>query len=413
MRLQGAWINSSRSSGLRADWLNLRLAEVSEIDAGGTPSRSRPDYWNGSIPWMASGEIHQRRVLTTTETITEAGLVNSNAKVFPPGTVMIALNGQGRTRGRVAILEVSAACNQSLAGLRPRREIVEPHYLLHALDNAYEALRSLTGTGRSGLNLGLLRGYRLSVPPREEQRAIAAILDAIDEAVARTATAIAATESLRRALLNELLTRGIRDRHTMWKSVPGLGTVPACWHVSSLGDVARFRSGQGARGSELRPQSDRNRYAVFGGNGIAGYWPEPLVGQRVVVIGRVGQKCGAVQTTDGPAWITDNAMYNHTIQDGVSVDFLALVAQRARLNGIRNRNDLPMITQEIVHRVSVALPPPAEQDAITSVLGTCDNAIASARHALAAMVTAKEAVADALLSGRVSTSENPPLVVSG
>ena len=82
------------------------------------------------------------------------------------------------------------------------------------------------------------------LPPLAEQRAIAAVLDAIDEAIERTEEVIAASERLRDALLHELLTRGLPGRHSEWADVPGLGTVPACWDVVRLGDAVDVRSGQ-------------------------------------------------------------------------------------------------------------------------------------------------------------------------
>ena len=82
-------------------------------------------------------------------------------------------------------------------------------------------------------------------PPLPEQRAIAAVLDGIDEAIERTEEVIAATERLRDALLHELLTRGLPGRHSEWVDVPGLGTVPACWDVVRLGD----RIGRRTRGA--------------------------------------------------------------------------------------------------------------------------------------------------------------------
>ena len=79
----------------------------------------------------------------------------------------------------------------------------------------------------------------MSLPPLPEQRAIAAVLDAIDEAIERTEEVISATERLRDALLHELLTRGLPGHHTAWRDVPGLDTIPACWDVVRLADVCR------------------------------------------------------------------------------------------------------------------------------------------------------------------------------
>ena len=103
-----------------------------------------------------------------------------------------------------------------------------------------QSLITASTAGSTGLkNLGLkwLRGLRVELPPLAEQRAIAAVLDAIDEAIERTEEVIGATERLRDALLHELLTRGLPSRHSEWAEVPGLGTVPACWDVVRLGEV--------------------------------------------------------------------------------------------------------------------------------------------------------------------------------
>jgi type I restriction enzyme S subunit len=224
-------------SGLPDGWRGARLGEVATIETGGTPSRAKPEFWGGTVRWMSSGEVNQRRVASTAEFITEAGVASSNAKVFPPGTLMLAMNGQGSTRGKVAVLEVEAACNQSLAAIRGKNG-VDSRFLLHNIDSRYDELRNLTGgDARSGLNLGLIRGFRLNVPPPDEQRRIAEVLDAIDAAIGKTEAVIAATERLRSALLGELLTRGVPGWHTEWKQAPGIGTIPACWEVVTIGTL--------------------------------------------------------------------------------------------------------------------------------------------------------------------------------
>ena len=81
----------------------------------------------------------------------------------------------------------------------------------------------------------------IALPPLPEQRAIADVLDSIDDAIERTEAVIAATETLRDSLLHELLTRGVPGWHTEWKDVPGIGTIPADWEVVRLGEVAEVR----------------------------------------------------------------------------------------------------------------------------------------------------------------------------
>lgn len=382
-------------------WRKVLVGTVARVETGGTPSRSKPEYWGGAIRWMSSGEVKAKRVSETAERITEQGLRSSNAKVFAPGTVMVAMNGQGRTRGSVAYLDVGASCNQSLAAITPGDEL-SSRFLYQNLDTRYDELRALTGDdARSGLNLHLIRSLPLLLPPLTEQCSIACVLDAIDEAIEKTAAVIAATADLRKALLQELLTRGVPGWHTEWKAVPGIGTIPACWEVVRLGDVAKFTSGLLKRTTELHDCSEEHEFPVFGGNGISGYTEFALVERRVVVVGRVGQKCGSVHVTRGPAWITDNALYNVSLREGIEVDYLGTVLGSAGLNGIRNRNDLPLLTQAIVHRVQLAIPSTPEQQAILRAVAATTAREAAEERQRAALRDAKAVASDALLSGRV------------
>ena len=190
-------------------WEVVRLSDVAEIETGGTPSRSEPSFWGGSIPWMASGEINQRRLRETAERITIGGLRNSNAKIFPRGTVMIAMNGQGTTRGKACILDIEAACNQSLAAIRSGMWC-RNRFLFYLLDSAYEELRRITGDGRNGLNLKLLRAFRIPLPSLDEQEAICTILNRVDVALESVSHELHGLQSLRTSAANALLSGRVR-----------------------------------------------------------------------------------------------------------------------------------------------------------------------------------------------------------
>ena len=105
-----------------------------------------------------------------------------------------------------------------------------------------------------------MHGFETSHPPPSpaEQRAIAAVLDSIDEAIERTEAVIAATERLRDALLHELLTRGVPGWHSEWKEAPGIGTIPACWEVVRLGEDTTHV------GSGVTPKGGKSAYTVSG-----------------------------------------------------------------------------------------------------------------------------------------------------
>src|SRR5690349_12151678 len=105
---------------LRRQQSTQRLSDVASVVAGGTPKRSVSTYWGGDIPWVTTTAVNAGVIIEASEFITEEGLKNSSAKVFPAGTLLLAMYGQGQTRGRVAKLGMSAAVNQACAAITPK-----------------------------------------------------------------------------------------------------------------------------------------------------------------------------------------------------------------------------------------------------------------------------------------------------
>jgi type I restriction enzyme, S subunit len=179
-----------------------------------------------------------------------------------------------------------------------------------------------------------------------------------------------------------------------------VGTIPDDWEVAMIGSLASFTSGMGISVATLSQQSSDNPIPVYGGNGIAGYTQRPIVHEPVVVIGRVGQKCGEVYLTEGPAWITDNALYPRSIYRALDVRFFSLALKAAGLNNVRNRNDLPLVTQAILSSVPIPFPPnKAEQEAIAEALSDADALIEALEKLLAKKRQVKQGAMQELLTG--------------
>jgi type I restriction enzyme S subunit len=202
---------------------------------GGTPARSKPEYFGGPIRWLVSGDIHQGEIQDCEGRITEAGMKNSNAKPLPVNSVMIALNGQGKTRGTVALLRTHATCNQSLVSIYPNDiGYILPQFLYANLHGRYQELRRLTGddgNDRRGLNMDLIRGIEIPIAPIQEQQRIVTILNEAFEGIA-TAKANA-EKNLQNAhsLFIEQIQAVFLDR--------GEG-----WIDQSLGDIAQIKGGK-------------------------------------------------------------------------------------------------------------------------------------------------------------------------
>ena len=172
-------------------WHRSTLGEIARITSGGTPDRGEAAYWGGEVPWVTTGEITFNTIIDTREKITEAGLKNSSAKLFPAGTLLMAMYGQGKTRGQVAKLGIEAATNQACAAILFGEEH-DTDFFFQYLTSQYEALRELGNAGtQQNLNGGILKGVPVPVPPLNEQRRISQVISTWDQAIEAAARLLA------------------------------------------------------------------------------------------------------------------------------------------------------------------------------------------------------------------------------
>lgn len=203
----------TRVDGFDGDWIESTVASLtSAIITGGTPSTTIDKYWGGAIPWLASTEIHQKIITKATRNITEIGLNNSSAKIAPKDSVLIALAGQGKTRGTAAFLAYPMALNQSLAALVPSDK-TNPKFLYYLIENMYLDLRehSSGDGGRGGLNKTLIKNINIRLPREiKEQQAIAEVLTAMDEEIESLETEKEKMIQIKEGAMDDLLTGRVR-----------------------------------------------------------------------------------------------------------------------------------------------------------------------------------------------------------
>ncbi len=188
------------------NWKVVRLGEISRVSSGGTPDRSQPSYWNGSIPWVKTGEIDYNTIIETSEGITEEGLKNSSAKLYAPGTLLMAMYGQGVTRGRVALLGIDAAINQACAAIIASESVLS-EYLFHLFAFSYDKIRNLGhGANQTNINALIIKSIQVPLPTLPEQQEIASMLCACDAKIEALEREVDKLDELFRALLEELMT---------------------------------------------------------------------------------------------------------------------------------------------------------------------------------------------------------------
>ena len=181
----GEKVPEIRFEGFTEDWEQRKLSDISQITTGGTPSTKKLSYWEPKeIPWLASGEVNKKYIYDTDEMISEKGLNNSNAKWVAEGSVLIALAGQGKTRGTAAITRIPITTNQSIAAIK-FDDILAADYAFHNLDSRYDELRNISsGDGtRGGLNKQLLSDLTITFPQIDEQKRIGDFFTDLDHLI--------------------------------------------------------------------------------------------------------------------------------------------------------------------------------------------------------------------------------------
>jgi type I restriction enzyme S subunit len=198
--------NEIVSGELPKSWFPCRIGAIGTVINGSTPSRKHPEYWDGDIAWVSSGEVRNNILTNTRERITPIGYSNASVKLLPPGTVLIAMIGEGKTRGQSAILKIEATINQNIAAVLLSHGMIVPEFLWRWFQFQYEATRVQGGgSGPQALNCQRVRELPFVLPPLDEQieivRRLEALFSLADRIEARVRAATVRAERLPQAIL--------------------------------------------------------------------------------------------------------------------------------------------------------------------------------------------------------------------
>jgi type I restriction enzyme S subunit len=190
------------------DWVQKKLSSLSEVKSGGTPLISKPEYWGGQIAWYSSGELNNLYTNAPERTITDKGLENSNAKLFPKGSLLIGMYDTAALK--MSILNREAAFNQAIAGVTPNNKI-DLIFILHAINFVKPQILSLRrGVRQKNLSLQKIKDIVIAVPELQEQQKIVRQLALIREETRRLETIyrqkLAALKELKQSILQKAFT---------------------------------------------------------------------------------------------------------------------------------------------------------------------------------------------------------------
>lgn len=327
-------------------WPTKKLGELCDVVAGGTPSRTCSDFYDGGIPWVKIGDMLQGTVIETEETISRNGLENSAAKLLPPGTVLISIFA---TIGRTAVLGIEAATNQAIAGVIPKNtDKLSPSFLRYFLDySALELITRARGVAQLNINGRILKSINIPVPPLPEQERIVKLLDEADALRKLRAQAHRRAADLIPALFHEMF----GDPETN----------PKGWPKKLFGKLVSNQDGKRKPVKASHRLGRKGVYPYYGASGIIDYVDGYLFDGESLLIGEDGANLLTRSTpiaflAYGKYWVNNHA---HVVADNgnADLDYLCAHINLRDLTDYITGSAQPKLNQGNMNRLLIPVPP--------------------------------------------------------
>ncbi|ELA3123234.1 restriction endonuclease subunit S [Vibrio parahaemolyticus] len=285
-------------------WPLVKLGDLFKVTSGGTPSRKKPEYYDGGdIHWVKTGDLHNKYVRTASEFITQEGLDGSSARRYPKGTVLVAM--YGATIGACSILDIEAATNQACAAFTPT-EKVDPVFLYYLLKHSKPAfVKAGSGGAQPNISGTFLKNFEIPLPPIDEQKCIAAILDKADAIRQKRKQAIDLADEFLRSVFLDMFGDPV--------------TNPKGWEEHALKDITDVRSGV-AKGKKVSLDDSVTLPYMRVANVQDGYLDLSEI-KQIVVSKKDAEKCqlikGDVLLTEGgdPDKLGRGYVWNNEIEN--------------------------------------------------------------------------------------------------
>jgi type I restriction enzyme, S subunit len=388
---------------------NTPLGNLATVMTGGTPDRGTPAYWGGSIPWVGTGEIDFNIIESPTEYLTERGLKESAARLLPKGTLLMAMYGQGTTRGKVGVLAIEAATNQACAAIIPKDGLIESEFLFYMLEASYTRIRRLSNTGsQKNLNTTLIREIPVPVLTKTARDEIVSAGREWNAAIEKSTALLTALEERKKGLMQQLLNRRRRLKGFKGK-----------WHEVTLGNVLE-------RITRKNSDSCNNALTVSAQRGLIAqdtYFAKQIASkanEHYVLLQRGefaynrsaanGYPFGAIKRLDSHEEGIVSTLclcFGIRAEDVLDSDFLVWLIEAGQLNraickiaheGARSHG-LLNVTAKDFFDIKTTVPGFSEQRAIAAILNDAKTEIDALRGQVEALKMQKRALMQKLLSG--------------
>ena len=361
-----------RFSEFDDNYTKLSFGDVySSLPTGMTPSRAKKEFYTGEIPWITSGELDYNEIFETNENITEDAVKKTNLKIYPRGTLFIAITGLEApgTRGRCAINAVPATTNQSCMAFQ-NNDIFKTKFLYYwYLQNGVRLyFKYAQGSKQQSFNAGLVKSFKLSIPSLPEQQKIAAFLTLVDKRIELLEKKNILLETYKKGVLKKIFNQEIRFKDDNGNEFPD-------WEEKRLGEVCKIQKGKQLNKSEL---IDTGEYpAINGGINPSGYTDEWNTVADTITISEGGNSCGYVNYIKTNFWCGGHCYSLLEIQNYLQKVYLFeyLKFRESSIMNLRVGSGLPNIQKREIDSFHILIPSINEQKTISSFLSTIGNQI--------------------------------------
>ncbi len=370
------------------DWEIVKLGKLTTVETGKTPLRSNKQFWdNGTINWATTTEVNETYIVSTNEKITNQAVAELKMKILPINTILLAMYGQGKTRGKVALLRIESTINQAFASIKPNKNY-STNFIFNYLDKSYEKIRDLShGSNQDNLNLDIVKALQIPLPPLKEQEKIAEILTTWDEAITKQIELLEAKELQKKGLMQKLLRGEVR--------FSGFSDE---WEEVRLGEICKITTGK----LNANAMVENGEYTFFTCARDTYKIDEFAFDTEALLVSGNGANVGYIHYFNGKfnayqrTYVLDGFKHNIFLIKYLLDKYLSLQISREK-----NEGNTPYITLPTLTKMKLKLPSFSEQQKIAEVLSLADDELNLLKKELAESNQQKKGLMQKLLTGEV------------
>jgi len=381
--------------------MKYKLSEIMDIIGGGTPKTSKPEYWNGDIPWLSVKDFNNdyRYVYETEKTITQAGLDNSSTKLLKRNDSIISARG---TVGEMAMIPYPMAFNQSCYGLRAKEGLVDEEYLYYLIKHNVVVLKKNThGSVFDTITRDTFDGIEVELPSLVEQKVVASILRDLDDKI-----------EVNNEINDNLLQQAkalYRDWFFDYSPFSADGTLPDDWRIGTVNDIIQLHDSKRVPLSGAERDKMAKIYPYYGATSLMDYVDNYLFDGIYLLLGEDGTVVDSLgfpilQYVYGQFWVNNHA-HIITGKEGFSVEELYLFFSLTNIKSIITGAVQQKVSQQNLKKVPAVIPSKEALGAFDEIIQPIFAQIRNLRDENVRLAELRDTLLPKLMSGELDVSD--------